>query len=85
MVRHLHHRAMTEGVNNLEARFIASNDPAVPEVSDWVFVCDVLHHVPNRAEWLGKVSKSLKRGAHITCCDSPSLRQLGLTPVPNAT
>jgi len=65
MVRHLHHKAITEGVNNLEARIIEPNEPSVPEGSDWVFVCDVLHHVPDRAAWLSKVAKPLKPGTQL--------------------
>ena len=63
MVRHIHHRAMTEGVQNIEARLI---DPAAPEIpgdTDLVFVCDVLHHVPDRAGWLAGLARSLRSGA----------------------
>jgi ubiquinone/menaquinone biosynthesis C-methylase UbiE len=65
MVRHLHHKAMTEGITNLEVRMIQADDPTVPEGSDWVFVCDVLHHVSDRVAWLSKAAKPLKPGAKL--------------------
>jgi len=65
MVRHLHHKAMSERVSNLEARIIQSNAPAVPSDADLVFICDVLHHVSERAAWLSHVSVALKPGAKL--------------------
>jgi len=65
MVRHIHHKAMTEGVTNLEARIINPLDPEVPQQADWVFVCDVLHHVSDRPAWLSRVGNALKPGAKL--------------------
>jgi SAM-dependent methyltransferase len=65
MIRHLHHRAMTEGVRNLHATFAKPDDPGVPPDTDLVFLCDVLHHVPQRPAWLAKLAASLKPGARL--------------------
>ncbi|HEY5957251.1 MAG TPA: class I SAM-dependent methyltransferase [Polyangiaceae bacterium] len=65
MVRHVHHKVMTEGVRNLEARLISQADPAVSEQTDLVFVCDVLHHVSDRREWLTKLAQPLKTGSRL--------------------
>jgi ubiquinone/menaquinone biosynthesis C-methylase UbiE len=65
MVRHVHHRAMTEGVQNVEARLIQPTQPDVDATADVVFVCDVLHHVADRPAWLGRVSSSMKKGARL--------------------
>jgi len=65
MVRHIHHRARTEGVPNVEARLIQPADPAVPADADLVFVCDVLHHVHDRSVWLGKVVHTMRSGARL--------------------
>jgi SAM-dependent methyltransferase len=64
-VRHVHHQAMTAGVSNVEARLIRPEDPAVPGDADLVFVCDVLHHVPDRPEWLGKIATAMRSGAKL--------------------
>lgn len=48
MIRHVHHRAMSEGVGNVEAKLIQPTEPGVSVAADVVFVCDVLHHVADR-------------------------------------
>lgn len=65
MIRHIHHRAMSESVHNVEARLIQPTDPAVPAEADLVFVCDVLHHVSDRSAWLGKLAAEMKTGARL--------------------
>jgi SAM-dependent methyltransferase len=63
MIRHIHHKAMTEGVTNLTPVIIKADDPRVPGEADLVFVCDVLHHVQDRAGWLKKAASEMKPGA----------------------
>jgi len=65
MIRHIHHRAMSEGVENLEALLITPDAPAVPPGVDLVFICDVLHHVPDRKAWLSKIAGAMKPGARL--------------------
>jgi SAM-dependent methyltransferase len=63
MIRHIHHQAMMEGVTNLIPVIIKADDPQVPREADLVFVCDVLHHVQDRAGWLKKAASEMKSGA----------------------
>jgi 2-polyprenyl-3-methyl-5-hydroxy-6-metoxy-1,4-benzoquinol methylase len=65
MVVHIHHKAMSEGVQNIEPLLVKPNNPEVPKGTDWVFVCDVLHHVTDRTAWLGKLSSEMKPGARL--------------------
>ena len=65
MLRHIHHKAMTEGVNNIEVIKSTPDDPKVPADVDLVFVCDVIHHVKNQKMWLQQLSRQMKRGAHV--------------------
>jgi ubiquinone/menaquinone biosynthesis C-methylase UbiE len=65
MVRHMHHKAMQEGVTNLRVVLGKADDPEVPAQADIVFVCDVLHHVPARDAWLGKLAREMKPGAKL--------------------
>ena len=65
MIRHIHHRATTEGVANLEAVLLGPSDPEVPAEADLVFLCDVLHHVPDRAAWLRKLVVEMTPGARL--------------------
>jgi 2-polyprenyl-3-methyl-5-hydroxy-6-metoxy-1,4-benzoquinol methylase len=65
MVRHIHHKAMTNKVPNLEAVLGKPDDPAIPDGANVIFVCDVLHHVPGPAAWLGKLAAEMKPGARL--------------------
>jgi 2-polyprenyl-3-methyl-5-hydroxy-6-metoxy-1,4-benzoquinol methylase len=65
MIRHVHHRAMSEGVGNVEAKLIQPTDPGVSVAADVVFVCDVLHHVADRPAWLAKLHSEMKSGARL--------------------
>jgi len=65
MVRHIHHRAMSGGIGNVEVKLVAPDDPQIPAGVDLVFVCDVLHHVSNRAAWLGKISARMQPGSRL--------------------
>ena len=65
MVRHIHHKAMMEGVTNVEAVLAKPDDPYVTSDADVVFICDVLHHVDDRANWLGRVFAKMGKGARL--------------------
>ncbi len=65
MVRHIHHKAMSEKVANVQAVVGQSDDPSIPEDANVVFVCDVLHHVPAPAAWLGKLASQIKSGTRV--------------------
>jgi 2-polyprenyl-3-methyl-5-hydroxy-6-metoxy-1,4-benzoquinol methylase len=65
MLRHIHHKAMTEGVRNIEVIKSTPDGPNVPSGADLVFVCDVLHHVKEREAWLKKLSAQMKTGARL--------------------
>ena len=65
MIRHMHHKAMSQGVQNLRAVLGDGEDPGISPDADLVFVCDVLHHVPNQPSWLGKLAREMKPGARL--------------------
>ena len=65
MIRHIHHRAMSDGIKNIQAALIKPVDPEINKDADWVFICDVLHHVPDRSAWLGRVVAEMKPGARL--------------------
>ncbi len=65
MIRHIHHKAMTEGVRNLQVAFAKPDDPGVPAGADLVFMCDVLHHIQDRPAWLAKLTAQMHKGARL--------------------
>ena len=65
MIRHIHHKAMTEGVRNLQVAFAKPDDPGIPAEADLVFMCDVLHHIQDRPAWLAKLVAQMHKGARL--------------------
>jgi ubiquinone/menaquinone biosynthesis C-methylase UbiE len=65
MVRHIHHRAMSEGVKNVQAVLGEEADPKIPAGAKWIFICDVLHHVSDRPAWLSKLHAEASAGARL--------------------
>ena len=65
MIRHIHHKAMTEGVKNIEVLLGKPDDPSLSAGADLVFMCDVLHHVAGRTAWLAKLTSEMKPGARL--------------------
>jgi ubiquinone/menaquinone biosynthesis C-methylase UbiE len=65
MIRHLHHKAMSDGLQNVEATLIQADTPALPSGVDLVFICDVLHHVADRPAWLAHISKAIPSNARL--------------------
>ena len=63
MIRHIHHKAMSDGITNIQSVLTKPEDPEVSKDADWVFICDVLHHVTDRPAWLGRVASEMKTGA----------------------
>ena len=65
MIRHIHHKTMTEAVRNVHATFAKPDDPGIPAETDLVFMCDVLHHVQDRPSWMGKLAAQMHTGARL--------------------
>jgi ubiquinone/menaquinone biosynthesis C-methylase UbiE len=65
MIRHIHHRAMSEGVTNVQVIMGDADDPRVPADAGLIFVCDVLHHVKNRPVWLSNLHREVGNGAKL--------------------
>lgn len=65
MIRHIHHRAMGDGIRNIEVKLLQPKEPGIPADADWVFVCDVLHHVSERPAWMHSLATEMKSGAHL--------------------
>ena len=65
MIRHVHHKVMTEKIPNVRAVLSKPDDPGVPPGTDLVFLADVLHHVDQRDAWLVKLRTQMKPGAKL--------------------
>jgi SAM-dependent methyltransferase len=65
MIRHIHHKVLTEGISNVKVVLADPKDPSVDPSADVVFVCDVIHHVGEREAWLQKLAAEMKPGARL--------------------
>ena len=63
MIRHIHHNAMLNGIQNIEVKLIDAQKPEIPESIDIVFMCDVMHHIANPVDWMSGIVNQLPNGA----------------------
>jgi ubiquinone/menaquinone biosynthesis C-methylase UbiE len=65
MVRHIHHKVLTDGALNVTAVLAKPDDPGISSDADLVFIADVIHHVENREAWLSRAYAEMKPGARL--------------------
>jgi len=65
MIRHIHHKAVSNNIQNIEAVFSTPDNPHIPEDADLVFICDVLLHVKNKEDWLKSVFSQMKNDSKL--------------------
>jgi SAM-dependent methyltransferase len=65
MIRHIHHKVLTDGALNVMAVLTTPDDPGIAADADVVFISDVIHHVANREAWLRKGYAEMKPGAKL--------------------
>jgi ubiquinone/menaquinone biosynthesis C-methylase UbiE len=65
MIRHIHHKALSDHITNVQAVLADPKDPSVDPRADVLFVCDVIHHVDGREAWLKKLAAETKPGAKL--------------------
>ncbi len=65
MIAHVQGRAEAEGVENVTAMLAKPDNPTIPNDTDWVFICNVLHHIEDAGAWLSLLHDQLKPGAQV--------------------
>ena len=65
MIRHIHHTAVKEKLQRIEAILATPDNPHVPADADLVFICDVLHHIKDRGDWLKALYSQMKAGSRL--------------------
>jgi SAM-dependent methyltransferase len=69
MVRHVHRKVLTGDWPNVRTQVGKPDDPGLPPDADLVFVCDVLLHVRQKAEWLKTLHSQMRSGAKLVLID----------------
>lgn len=70
MVEHMKQEARRLNLTNYEPRLVKLDDPGLePQSVDVVFLSNTYHHISNRVEYFGKLSKSLKPDGRIVIVD----------------
>ncbi len=65
MIRHIHHKAVSNNIQNIEVVFSTPDNPHIPKDADLVFICDVLLHVKNKEDWLKAVFSQMKNDSKL--------------------
>jgi len=65
MIMHIHHKVKASKINNMEVVLASADDPKVPANVDVVFICDVLHHLANRAKLLSTLYSEINKGTKL--------------------
>ncbi len=65
MLKHIQHKAKETGISNVDIIPTESLAPKVPIKVDIVFVCDMLHHVPNLPHWLSLLHSQMDKQARL--------------------
>jgi hypothetical protein len=58
-------KAVGHKIQNIEVIFSTPDNPNIPEDVDLVFICDILHHVKNKGDWLKAVFSQMKNDSKL--------------------
>lgn len=86
MVRYMEVRAQREGLANVEAQLVPTDDPALPEASvDAVLVVNTWHHIEGRARYAEKLARGLRPGGKVFVVDFTQETERGPPPAQRVT
>ncbi len=70
MLDNLAKQARTENLTNIQPLLAETHDPRRPPASvDMIFICDTLHHIPDRASYYPLLMHALKPGGRLVNID----------------
>jgi len=70
MLDYVRQRAQNDGVKNIQLVQATEHDPKLPPASvDMIFICDSLHHIPERPTYYPLLAKALRPGGRLVNID----------------
>ena len=69
LLAHLDEVVKSAGVHNIRTVLGGEEDPRIPEPVDLIFICNTLHHISNRGDYLKTLSRYLRRGGRLAVID----------------
>ena len=69
LLSHIERTAAAEGLVNLVTVLASADDPRIPEPADLILICDTLHHIPDRSEYLKTLRRYLRPGGRVAVID----------------
>lgn len=70
MVEYMSRDARERRLDNYVARLVMPDDPGLDQgIADVIFICDTLHHINDRGQYLRRLAPSLKRDGRIVIID----------------
>jgi len=81
MLAYTQARAKEKQLTNLKLVLADPHDPRLPPASvDLIFICDTLHHIPNRGTYYPLLVRALKPGGRLVNIDFKKDREVTLGP-----
>lgn len=69
LLEHVQKTAREQAIGNIRTVPAAEDDPLIPERVDLIFVCDTLHHIGGKPEYLKNLRRYLKPDGRIAIID----------------
>jgi ubiquinone/menaquinone biosynthesis C-methylase UbiE len=69
LLEHLSDKASAAGLTNLRTVLAQKEDARIPELVDLIFICDTLHHIGGREQYLATLRRYLQPGGRIAIID----------------
>lgn len=69
LTRKLEESSRARGLSNIAVILAQPSDPGLPRPVDLIFICDVLHHVEDRAAYIRTLSRRLKVQGRLAVLD----------------
>lgn len=70
MLDYLKRRAQAEHLANIQPVLAGAHDPKLPPASvDVIFICDTLHHIPDRSTYYPLLARALRPGGRLVNID----------------
>lgn len=69
LLQYIRRQDEREQIHNIQTILAAPDDPRIPQPVDLILICDTLHHIHNRAQYLKGLRRSLRPHGRIAIID----------------
>ena len=69
LLAHIDKVVRSDGIYTIRTVLGGEEDPRIPELVDLIFICNSLHHIDNRGDYLKTLSRYLRPGGRLAVID----------------